>query len=78
MLNWLFRKNIKRKNILYITIDGIAFNPRQLDAIIKNLKDRNATLEASNKALKRHLYAVQQENRCYEETAWKPVHVNYS
>jgi hypothetical protein len=52
---WLLGYNIKKSSVMYIDIEGIAFTPGGVDAMVKNLRNRNTELEATNKLMAKEL-----------------------
>lgn len=48
-LYWILGKNVKQSGVVYVNIDGIAFTINGIEAMIHNLRARNAELEASLK-----------------------------
>lgn len=48
-IRWILGENVKRNDVMYVTIDGIAFTLNGIEAMIHNLRRRNEELELSLK-----------------------------
>jgi regulator of RNase E activity RraA len=75
-LSWLLGMNVRKSDVIYVDIEGIAFTPKGVEAIIKNLRARNEELEDTNRRFARELARLREYTRASEETVWRrvPVH----
>jgi hypothetical protein len=68
---------------MYITVDGIAFTPHGVQAIIKNLRTRNDDLEDRVRRLTAALFRQKEELAAYEDSVhrsvkWRPVNIQHA
>lgn len=72
-LSWLFGKNVRLDSTIYVTIDGVAFTPRGIEAVIKNLRSRNEELEAANRRFASALARARESLNNYESSYHRNV-----